>query len=261
MLQAALRLSSADLSQRARALNGLASFHLIHDEYAASLACHEEGLALRRTLGDALGTATALHNMALTAHTMGDSRQALVWLQESIDADPSADPAQAWAHMGVIALDMLDLAQARQWLERAHDQVMQGQAGWMQAFVQLNLADALWECREIPAARHMAQRSLDLFAALGDAYYLPDPQLLLAQIAHAEGDDELAGSLCSLALAQYEARQDVVLTASALLVQAELARSRGDQQRAAALRERATTLRRSVKRPLNPREQARYAAS
>ncbi len=51
MLQAALRLTSADLSQRARALNGLASFHLIHDEYTASLACHEEGLALRRTLG------------------------------------------------------------------------------------------------------------------------------------------------------------------------------------------------------------------
>jgi predicted ATPase/transcriptional regulator with XRE-family HTH domain len=259
MLQAALRLPSADLSQRARALNGLASFHLVHDEYAASLACHEEGLALRRALGDALGTATALHNMGLTAHTMGDSRQAIAWLQESIDADPSADPAQAWAHMGVIALDMLDLAQARQWLERAHAQVMQEPAGWMQAFVQLNLADALWECRDIAAARQMAQSSLDLFEALGDAYYLPDPQLLLAQIAHAEGDDERAASLCSLALAHYEARQDVVLTASALLLEAELARSRGDQKQAAALRERATTMRRSVKRPLNPREQARYA--
>lgn len=259
MLQAALRLSSTNLSQRARALNGLASFHLVHDDYAASLACHEEGLTLRRALGDALGVATALHNMALTAHTMGDSRQALAWLQESIDADPSADPAQAWAHMGVIALDMLDLAQARQWLERAHAQVMQEPAGWMQAFVQLNLADVLWECRDIAAARRMAQRSLDLFTALSDAYYLPDPQLLLAQIAHAEGDDKLAGNLCALARDQYEARQDVVLTASALLLEAELARSRGDLPQAATLREQAAALRRSVKRPLNPREQARYA--
>jgi tetratricopeptide (TPR) repeat protein len=259
LLQAALQLSTPDLSARARALNGLASIYLAHDDYAASLACHEEGLALRRALGDALGTATALHNMGLTAHTMGNSSQAIAWLQESIDADPDADPAQAWAHMGVIALDTLDLAQARQWLERAHAQVMQEPAGWMQAFVQLNLADVLWECREITAARQMAQGSLDLFEALGDAYYLPDPQLLLAQIAHAEGDDKLAASLCALALAQYEARQDAVLTASALLVQAELARSRGDQPQAAALRERATTLRRSVKRPLNPRELARYA--
>ncbi|MFZ2362281.1 MAG: tetratricopeptide repeat protein, partial [Anaerolineae bacterium] len=259
MLQAALRLSSTNLSQRARALNGLASFHLVHDDYAASLACHEEGLTLRRALGDALGVATALHNMALTAHTMGDSRQALAWLQESIDADLSADPAQAWAHMGVIALDMLDLAQARQWLERAHAQVMQEPAGWMQAFVQLNLADVLWECRDIAAARRMAQRSLDLFTALSDAYYLPDPQLLLAQIAHAEGDDKLAGNLCALARDQYEARQDVVLTASALLLEAELARSRGDLPQAATLREQAAALRRSVKRPLNPREQARYA--
>jgi hypothetical protein len=43
---AALQLPSTDLSQRARALNGLASFCLELDDYAANLAYHEEGLAL-----------------------------------------------------------------------------------------------------------------------------------------------------------------------------------------------------------------------
>ena len=58
LLGAALRLTTPDRSARARALNGLASIHLALDDYAASLACHEEGLALRRKLNDPLGIAT-----------------------------------------------------------------------------------------------------------------------------------------------------------------------------------------------------------
>ena len=62
-----------------------------------------------------------LHNMGLTAYMTGDYPQALAWLHESIAADPFRDPFQAWAHKGIIALDMLDVPQARLWLERAHD--------------------------------------------------------------------------------------------------------------------------------------------
>ncbi len=259
LLQAALQLSTPDLSAQARALNGLASFHLVHDDYEASLACHEEGLALRRQLGDALGVATALHNMGLTAYMMGDFQQAIDWLRASIDADPTADPTQAWANIGVVALDMQDPAQARQWLERAHDQVMQGPAGWMQAFVLHNLADVLYETGDLAAAKQMAQASLELFEALGDSHYLPDPQLLLARIAADEGEYATAEALSTVALEQYEARNDVVLTASARLLQAELAWKVGLFSDSAAHFERAFTLRQTAKRPLPPREQVRYA--
>ena len=222
-LQAALQLTTSDLSARARALNGLASFHLANDEYAASLACHQEGLALSRTLADALGSATTLHNMGLTAYMMGDCAQAIDWLHASIDADPTSDPAQAWAHIGIVALDMQDLAQARRWLERAHQQALLQPGGWMQAFVEHNLADVLYDQGELVAARQMAHASLQLFEALGDSYYLPDPQLLLARIALEEGECDVAEALAAMALAQYENRTDAVLTSSARLVQAEIA--------------------------------------
>ncbi|MEI2690077.1 MAG: tetratricopeptide repeat protein [Anaerolineae bacterium] len=92
LLEAALQLTTPDLAARARALNGLASIHLAHDDYAASLACHEEGLALRRQLGDALGVATTLHNMGLTAYMMGDYEQAIDWLRGQHRRRPHGRP-------------------------------------------------------------------------------------------------------------------------------------------------------------------------
>ena len=62
-----------------------------------------------------------------------------------------------------------------------------------------------------------------------------------------------------MALEQYEARNDVVLTASARLLQAELAWKVGLFSDSAAHFERAFTLRQTAKRPLPPREQVRYA--
>jgi hypothetical protein len=63
-----------------------------------------------------------------------------------------------------------------------------------------------------------------------------------------------------VALAQYEARQDVVLTASARLFQAELACKMGEPDAAFEQFYQAHALRQTVKRPLTPREQARYQA-
>jgi predicted ATPase/transcriptional regulator with XRE-family HTH domain len=258
MLATTLQLSTPDRSARATALNGLASIYLAQDEYAASLACHREGLSLRREIGDTAGIATVLHNMGLTAYMMGDYPQALTWLDESIAADLDSDPMQAWAHKGIIALDMLDCFQARSWLECAYELVRQQQAGWAQAFVMHNLADVLRETGELATAKQLAQTSLRLFETLGDSYYLPDPQLVLAQIAGDEGDYAVALALAELALTQYEARQDVVLTASVQLFQAEVACKMGEYDQAAAQFKRAYALRQTIKRPLTPREQTRY---
>ena len=176
-------------------------------------------------------SATALHNMGLTAYMMGDYQQALDWLHESIDADPTADPTQAWAHIGVIALDMLDLAQARHWLERAHDQVMQEPGRLDASLCAAQPGRRAVRNGELAAARQMAQASLELFEALGDSHYLPDPQLLLARIAVDEGEYATAEALATLALAQYEARNDVVLTASARLSASGVSLENGAAQR------------------------------
>ncbi len=259
LLGAALRLTTPDRSARARALNGLASIHLALEDPAASLACHQEGLALRRELNDALGIATALHNMGLTAYVLGDYQQAITWMHESVAADPTADPAQAWAHIGIISLEMLDLAESRRWLERAYAATQVAPAGWLHAFVAFNLADTLWECGERSAARQLAETSLRQFEALGDDHYVTDPRLLLARASAAEGDLAGAQALAARAVAEYQAQPDPAAAAGAWLLQAELALAQGNASQAAALAGQAHALRLTSRRPLSPRETARYA--
>ena len=259
VLTDALRLTTSQPADRARALNGLASVHLAHDDYAASLACHREGLALRRQLQDAIGIATALHNMGLTAYRMGDYAQAIAWLEESVAADPSADPAQAWTHIGIIALNTRDLPAAHAWLQRAWE-LAGPQGGWIAAFVQHHLADTLFDMGELNRAHELAVASLNGFESLGDSYYCSDSQLLLARVALCRGDVTEAQALVAAAMAEYATRGDAVSTAEAHLVQAELAEASGHWEQAELLRARAWAERHTVPRPLTPREQMRYPA-
>jgi ATP/maltotriose-dependent transcriptional regulator MalT len=137
---------------------------------------------------------------------------------------------------------------------------MQEPEGWAQAFVMNNLADVLCEMGELTAAKEMAQDSLRIFTALGDSHYLPDAQMVLAEIARNEGDYATALSLGEMALAQYEVRPDAVLTAAARLFQAELSWQMGETAAAAEQFGLARAQRQAVKRSLTPREQARYTA-
>lgn len=261
MLTAALQLPSADLKIRANALNGLASVLLVSEEYAAALARHAEGLTLRRQLNDAAGVATVLHNMGLAALTMGDFAQAMTWLAESVAADPDSDPTSAWAHMGLIAQETQDLAQARHWLELAYHNVASAPDGWLSAFVMNYLADVLRELGELDAARALAHRSLQIFTELGDSYYLPDVQLTLAQIALDQDDLAQAAALAALVYAQYAARDDdAALLTSVLLFQAELAAQQGAQPEAVVRYQQAWTLRQTARRAISPRELAQYNA-
>ncbi len=258
LLTAALQLPATNLADRARALNGLAAFCLADEDYEANLACHAEGLALRRQLNDADGIATVLHNMGLTAFITGDYEQAMAWLDESVVVCPDCDPTSAWAHMGLIAQETQDLPAARRWLEMAYARTTTTSAGWMQAFVMNYLADVLREMGEYDEATRLAEESLRYFTELEDSYYLPDAQLTLAQIALDRGDYDAAAGLAALAGEQYEARDDAAPVAGVLLIQAELAHIDGRPDIATALLERSSTLRRTVTRAISPREQAQY---
>lgn len=258
MLTAALALDSADLNLRAIALNGLASFCLAQEDYAANFAYHQAGLALRRQLNDTNGIATVLHNMGLTAYTMGDYAKALAWLKESAAVSPEGAQAKtsAWSHMGLIAQELQDLAQARHWLELAYEHTA---VGWSQAFVMNYLADVLRESGDFARATELAQASLQLFTEFEDSYYLPDAQMTLAQISADQGAYETALSLAAIVYDQYAARDDPASLAVVVQLQAEIALNLGDVAQAATLFARVLPLRRQVKRALTPREQAAHA--
>ncbi len=258
LLEAALGLITPDFAARARALNGLASIYLALNDRAASLRCHEEGLALRRQLNDALGIATTLHNMGLVAYMSGDYAQAIAWLHDSVAADPTADPAQAWAHIGIIYLDVLDVPAALHWLGRADVAVAAaGETGWLRAFVDCNLADALREAGEHGRSQGLAQASLQLFVALGDDHYLADPLFLLGELALDAADAAAAQPWLEQALARFQAQQDAIEMALVQMRLAECAERLGAPHLAARYRAEARAQRRAARRPLTPREQAR----
>ncbi len=260
LLTAALQLPSTDLSQRARALNGLASFCLELGDYAANLAYHEEGLALRRQLGDRLGISTALHNLGLTAYSMGDYALAAERLTESMTVYPEGNHASELAHLGLIAQETLNLAGARDYLQRAYQTAQETGDSWLHAFVSNYLADVQRELGDLAAAKQLAQESLRIFSELEDSHFLPDAHLTLAQIAMNRGEYETAVSLAALAYAQYAAREDAILMAAALLVQAALTWKMGAYDEARALFARSRTLRHTVKRAISPHEQAQFDA-
>lgn len=259
LLTAALQLPSTDLALRARALNGLASFCLELGDYAANMAYHEEGLTLRRQLGDRLGIATSLHNMGLTAFVIGDYTLATERLIESMDIYPEGNHASELAHLGLIAQETLDLTAAHVYLQQAYDAAREIGDSWLHAFVSNYLADVLRELGDLQAAQQLAQESLRIFSELEDSHYLPDAQLTLAQIALALGEYETAVHLAMLAYEQYAAREDAALMAAALLVQAELSRKTGNHEQAAAQFAHSWALRQTVQRVISPREQAQYA--
>ncbi|MBK7896002.1 MAG: hypothetical protein IPJ90_14240 [Anaerolineaceae bacterium] len=72
------------------------------------------------------------------------------------------------------------------------------------------------------------------------------------------GEYETAVSLAALAYAHYAAREDAIMMASALLVQAELAWETDDAKETAALLARARALRHTEKRAMSPHEQVQY---
>ena len=258
LLTAALALPSADAAARADALNGLAAFCGVQEDYAATFAAHEQGLALRRQLGDANGVATVLHNMGLAVYLMGDFARAAAQLEESIAISPESDPTSAYAHLGLIAQETHDLAAARHWLELAYEGAMRTAAGWMQAFVMNYLADVVRELGQLDEAERLATASLRLFTQMDDSHYLPDAQVTLAQIALNRGDTAAAAGLVGLAAAQYAARDDAAALATAILVQADIARQEGRRAEGAALLARSRVLRGSVSRAMSPHERAQY---
>lgn len=257
LLTAALQLTTADLAQRAQAVNGLASLCMEQHATAESLRYHQEGLALRQQLGDQAGVAIVLHNMALTAYRMGDFEQAVDWLLAAIKTDPDAPNALSYAHLGLIAQEMGDLAQGRRWFETAH-LLAKTADSWTQAFVACNYADLLCAAGAIREAHALAETSLRLFRDQQDNLYLSDAQLVLAKIALAQEAYTEAETWCEQAIDGYRQRQQQLELMTALLLQAQLTLKMGNKTTAQTAFTEAQTVAEHLQIPITPRIQNQF---
>ncbi len=248
--------------RRAMALNGAGAIAAELNEFAAAMRYHEEGLALRRELRDKAGISTALHNMGLVAQCQGEYARAIALLEESLslsDPEDVRDQAIGFANLGTTATLMYDLPAAQGWLERALEISSPSDTPWENAFAANCLATVYFEMGDLVRAEQMARHSLTLFEEMGDALYLPEPQLLLANLARLRGDSSTARALCAGVLRQYQEADDEHGVANALHALAWLALddvpSALGLTRAEELFREARVLRGRVKRHLSPLEQ------
>lgn len=260
--------------QRAIALNGAGAMATEQGDFVAAMSYHQAGLALRQELGDAQGVAIALHNMALAARCQGDYDRALAWFEESLvgfeqstgltRADAHADYIMGQANIGITACEMGNYDLAQQRLEDAWTAARQQRNDWAVAFISSNLAEVYRHQNDWERAAALAAQSLRLFTQLDDAFYIPEPILILARMALTQGDLPAARDRGADVLRRYQALNDrhgisLALQFQAWLALAETPHPPGAEQ-AAALWGAAQPLRASANRSLSPVERHEEAA-
>jgi len=213
---------------RAEALSAAGHLAFIRCEYERAAALQEEGLRLRRALGDDRGVALALHSLGRVAHYVGDVERASALYQESLAIRRALRDERGVAlslnSLGVLARD------------RGDDEV----------------AGALYD------------ESLALFRALGDTWGIG---LLLnnrARITRDQEDWERTAMLCTESLALFQELGDRHGVAWVLSNLAVVAARRGSWERAARLHGATDALREALgpgPLSLSPPERATYDAA
>ncbi len=256
--------------QRARALNGAGSLATEQSHFAEAHAYHQEGLTLRRAIGDQAGVADVLHNLGLLARCEGDYGQALAWFEEGRALTAALNSAPGYlalddANLAITAYEMGDLAAAYRWGAEAYQRATGHTDQWIVAYVTTALAEILQAQGEWTQATALATAASGLYTQLGDAQFLPEPLLVLAKVAYARGDLAQAEALCAQVLHAWQRLDDAYGIANALYLQAWLILAGATETDAAAhaqataLYRQAYALRTGVNRAVSPREQADYA--
>jgi predicted ATPase/DNA-binding CsgD family transcriptional regulator len=189
----------APLAARAKAANAAGNLARLRGIAATATAWHEQSLALRRELGDALGVAASLINLGNVALDLGEYERAVPFYQQSLELYRGA------AHRWGIALALNNLGaalrgdgrseEARALLEEslALRRELGDQYGVAETLE--NLARLALDRGDLRGAEALSRESLSLWRELGDR--LSAPRLLedLAAAAAAGGELERAARL------------------------------------------------------------------
>ena len=247
------------LRARAHALKGAGTLAAQQGENAVARALYEEGLALRRDLGDRHGVAVLLHNLGIVAYYQGDFAGARALDEEGLAAfrqiGDTFAASQSLNNLAGIAAATGDYALARRLLaESVEIQRQLGDKGCL-AIALNSLADVLLDEGDYAAAGPLLVESLAINMEMGDqaaiAYLLDGFAALAAAEGHADRAVRLAGAAAaahdrigSHLAAGEKARFDSLL--------APALRSLGESHAAAAWEEgRAMSLERAVQYTLD----------
>jgi len=173
---------------RADALNAAGNMATMECDYAAARSLCEEGLAIRRELGDIMGMASSLNALGNIADNMGNSAEACKLYDESLSLFRTVGhPFHIAMLLGNLSTSIFrqDLARARSLCQEALD--IHREAGGSDAkgivVALTNVAAVAYEQHDYPAAQPLLAESLERASEAKDKSGMAMALLMLGDIA------------------------------------------------------------------------------
>ena len=204
-----LRRAGAEERNVARALRVQGGMQNAIGQLGASERSWAEALEIVRRLGDERGVAILLHRFSNTAIRRGDVASVRQFAEESLAAHHRAGSfpkgeAQALSSLAWVARQEGDPERALELLSESGRLCEEVGFRWWFSGTLANSGEVLWELGRLDEAGSSVQRALTMSSAMNDRFGVVYELRLLAHIAAATGDMQLAGSLLGAAEAEHE---------------------------------------------------------
>ncbi|HEY1437015.1 MAG TPA: tetratricopeptide repeat protein [Casimicrobiaceae bacterium] len=248
--------------ERAMVLNAAGVLAFYQGDYPAARARHEEGLAIRRELGDRNGIAQSLANLGTVARYQGSFASARALHEESLairrELGSRGSIARSLNNLGNVALDQGDYPSARALHEEGLAIMRELGDRWSIATSLNNLGDVAYAQGDYPAARALYEEGLAIMRELGEPKSVANALNGLGLVVCQQGDFASARALYEESLVIRRELGDRWGIAYSLEGLAALAAALGSYVGAARSWGVAERLREEIGAPVPPYERLRY---
>ena len=246
----------------AKALYGAGVLTWQQGDYAQARMLHEEGLSLRRELGDALGIAASLNSLGNVAKDRCDYATARALYEESLAIFRKLDDRRGIAtlqiNLGIVARDGGDHAYARELFEASLSLARaQGDRHGLASGLN-NLAGVAYAANDLDTARELYEESLIISRELGDRQGIAGALNHLGVVVCEQGDGAGAEHMFEEGLAIHSALGDRWGVAVSLEGLAKVSSALVSPVHAARLWGAAERLREGIGCPVAPPDRPRY---
>jgi non-specific serine/threonine protein kinase len=253
--------SSKLIGWRARALRNAGLLASIQGDHAVARALQEEGVALRRQLGEPAGIYSALEGLGVIANQQGDHAAARAAFEEALSLARLIDNPEVVAgtihNLGSVLHAQGDNTRARELLEQALSLYRSLADPHYISTALFSLVKVAQDLADYDLARNLAQEVLDLCPRHGDRRTEGLALATLGDIATDRGDYAAANDYLRAGLTISRELGDPARVAAILDSFARLAAARAEWARALRLAAGAASLRARIGVRLAPAAQAR----
>ncbi|HTI46643.1 MAG TPA: tetratricopeptide repeat protein [Casimicrobiaceae bacterium] len=248
---------------RAKALTCLGMFAHQQGDYPFAVERYEEGLAMRRALGDRRGIASSLNNLGVAAQERGDLPRARLLYEEALalmrELGDRHAVASVLSNLGSVTANARDYAAARAYHEESLGirRELRDLKGVAQSLG--NLGSVLSSLGEYATARGYHEEAVAMLRELGDSHGLASPLNNLAALIADQADFAAARAIYEENLRLQHQLGNRWGVASVLEGLGHVALGQGRIERAARLWGCAESLREEIGVPLHADEAPRLA--